>query len=198
MKNKNLKLTYDVYISQGSFTYSELDWRSKLDEFKLNNEGKKAKVSIEIIDGPGWHSFKWYRGYLMPDIAVSMGEKNVHYVHMILKRDFLYIDCNGLEEIPKKYCKKGIYPVSYNTLFELKSDHYPFSMIRGVVIVCDDNGDIVGYIPSTSDLLYEDMKDYILKCENRLFIDLSGHIQEKHSKVAAYHRRKAFEEQNKK
>jgi hypothetical protein len=191
MKNK---LSYDVYIKSGVFTYSEQDWKDKLDEFKLNHEGKKARVSLEIIDGPGWHSHKWYRGYLMPDIALSMGEGNVHYVHMMLKRDFLYTDCCGVEEIPKKYCKKGLYPVSDYNLLNLNSTDYPYSMIKGIIISYNEEGGVEGYIPSTSDLSYEDMKEYILKCENRLFIDLSGHIQEKHSKVGVYHRRKAFEE----
>lgn len=176
---KNFKLTGK--IQNGKIDYFENNM-SNYNQFKADNEGKNVDVTIEIMDRPEYYQHKYYRGGLLPAIAEASGEHNVHIQHILLKYDFLFRKEEIPSNIPKKYYTHGIYTIHEHRFNNVMLFKIPCKYIKGIMMVLKlyDSGleKLIGYIPSTADLTYDEMKQYIKQCENRLFIDLNGSLSE--------------------
>ena len=142
-------------IKDNKISY-ESGYQTKVNKFKFDNPNCKIIMSLEVNDDPLYHQHKFYRGELLPSIADAIGEKDLQYVHIfVLKKEFLYIDVDSFDQIPKKYRSKAF--VFYQELENKRVD-------------------VVGFVPSTSDLTKEEFDDFIKKCDDRLFVDLDGHV----------------------
>jgi hypothetical protein len=149
------KLTLSAMIIGGKIEYENKNWREKVEAFKKSNEGKLIHLQFDNADSPSFFLHKYYRGYLLPDLATAYGEADQEYVHRyFLKKDFLFIAIDKLDDIPSKHKDR---PTIY------------IKEIDGKVVV-------QGYAPSTGDITHQEMKEFILKCEHRLFVDMAGHI----------------------
>jgi len=164
MKKDNKELKLNCRIQDGKIEYYDFDFRKKIDDFKAGKDGKNINIIFQPADSVEYYQMKFYRGYLLPDVAHFMGEKDSNYVHnFVLKKDFLLvkIDLNDVKSIPARYRARCI-------------------------LLCEqrDIGDgelkdvIWAYIPSTADLTYDEMKVFIEKVEHRLFADLNGRLGE--------------------
>ena len=148
-------------IKDNKISY-ESGYQTKVNKFKFENPNCKIIMSLDVNDDPLYHQHKFYRGTLLPDIADAMGEKDLQYVHIfVLKKEFLYIDVDNFNGIPAKYRSKAF--VFYREIENFNN-------------VSDKRVEVVGFVPSTSDLTKEEFDEFIKKCENRLFVDLDGHI----------------------
>jgi len=133
-----------------------VEQREKLNTFCVHYNGKEIHISYEVIDRALYYQHKYYRGFLLLDVSEACGERDLEYVHeKILKRQFLYFDIYDISQIPK-YHRKDVQ-------IYLSSDNV-----------------VVGYVPSTGVLTFEEMKTYILKVENFLFMDLCQCINPEH------------------
>lgn len=153
MKNQELNLT--AVVVGGVIEYDDIGWRDKLNKFKEANEGKRIAMHFENDDSPAVGLHRYYRGYLLPDIAHALGERDKDYVHRYyLKKDFLFRPIDVLDEIKGKHRD------------------------RPTIYVKEIDGKIVvqGYAPSCGDITHKEMKDFVLACEHRLFVDLQGHL----------------------
>ena len=153
MKSDKFSLT--GLIVSGAIIYDDETWKSKLNKFKQANEGGRVTIDFINSDSPAHGLHRYFRGYLLPDIATAYGERDTEYVHRyILKKDFLFMPIESLDEIKGRHRDR---PTIY-------------------VKEINEKITVVGYAPSTGDISHEDMKEFVLKCEHRLFIDLAGHI----------------------
>lgn len=108
-----------------------------------------GEVTFEIIDKVAYFQHKYLHGYLLKDIAFALGETNTEYVkQFILKPKFLFRKVNDWKEIPSKYANK-------------------------CRIIVEDN-QVTGYIPSTTSLTFDEMKAFLIECENFLIFGLNG------------------------
>lgn len=149
--------------------------QEKINEFLCKNNNERIIVEYISKSDVAFHQHKYYWGTLIPKITECMGEHNLHYVNILLKRDFLYKEIKDIDEIPKRFLKIAPYPFERDMLFNLhKYNLVPFSMITGQLLLVHHNNFIVGYIPSNADLTYEEKELYNKKCEHRLIIDLGG------------------------
>jgi len=145
---KDLKIPFA--ITSGSLKYLrkyDLDFQ----KFKDANPDKMGEVTYSITENSvAYHQHKWYRGFLLPPIAKESFDGLEFKAHLELKRKFLFRSVNEWEEIPKKYRSK-CFPVLR-------------SVLDGSTGEFEENV-ICGYLPSTADLNYEEMKDFILNVE---------------------------------
>ena len=150
-------------IKDNKISY-ESGYQSKVNKFKFENPNCKIIMSFEVNDDPLYHQHKYYRGTLLPDIADAMGEKDLQYVHIfVLKKEFLYIDVDSFDQIPAKYRSKAF--VFYRELNKFNNKS----------VESETRVEVIGFVPSTSDLTKLEFDEFIKKCEDRLFIDLDGH-----------------------
>ena len=127
------------------------EWSQKYDKFCDLNDGKKYEMTVEIVDPVRYYIHKYYRGFLLPDIASAYTDKTELEVHeFILKKDFLLRRCMELEEIPVRH---------------YKTCKFVFDKER-----------LTGYIPSMSKITNNEAKEYVLKCEKRLEHEMGDHI----------------------
>ena len=158
MKNK---IEFDVQIVNDNFDYSD-EHKQKVNKFKSCHSGKRIQITMELIDGPRHHLFKYYFGTLLPSFAEAYGEVNLDYVDkFFLKKDFLFIRIdNDLKNIDRKHNKNNIFIVEDRVDMET-GELKPY---------------VVGYIPSKACLTNDEMKEFIKKVEHRLFVDMASHI----------------------
>ena len=147
MKKNELKLIFS--IENGTIKYHDRDFKIKIDEFKRRNDLKKGEVIFTILDGPEYFQHKYFHGYVLPSIADAQGEKDLSYLkEYVLKQEFLFVAVNDLREIPSRHRARA-------------------RIIQRETV--DDNGEItikvIGYVPSTTTLTYDEMKAFIIKCE---------------------------------
>ena len=158
MKNIS-KIELKAEVIDGRIQYRDIDYTKKIHKFKEQNEGEKINVTIEKYETPEYFQHKYYRGYLLPDVAKAYGERDTEYVHRFeLKKDFALIPVDSAEDIPQKYKSKCVV------------------YVQDVEIDGEIKTRVAGYSKSCADMTYDEMKEYILKVEHRLFVDLSGHI----------------------
>ena len=188
IKNNHIEYDYDITNS--------------IDRFKTENNGKCIVMSLQVQDGIEYFQHKYYRGYLLPSLAVCGGEahdeRNIDEtelakVHVWMKRDYLYVPETDINKIPRKYFKRGYTIIPKHNLDNLEPGLFPFNFITGVIIV-SNNDDVIGYIKSTADMNFSEMKEYILNCEKRLFVDMGGYILERLQKQANTYRKMAFDD----
>lgn len=155
-------LRLSAYIRNGSFFYSDTDFREKLDEFKFLNEGFGFDVIFESHSDPVHWQFKYLYGYVYFAIAQGMGipiiakegkdnriDAGIDEVDRICKERFLFLSVISESEVPRKWrgrCEK--FYVDY---------------------VNPETGEIIkkiyGVIPSKTRVGYEGLADYIKQCE---------------------------------
>lgn len=127
------------------------DWAS----FLKTAEGNNIVVSWEVIDEPRHFQHKYFHGYLRNDIAMAMGEDDIWKVkEIILKPKFLYREVSEYSEIPNRFRKKA----------------------RFITKFINDVECLVGYVPSLSNLTYDEMRSFILQCEHVLIEDIGSHF----------------------
>jgi len=188
-----MELRLNAKIQNNTVVYYDKNWKEVIADFKKKNEGANIEVHFENVNSPHHYQYKYYWGYLLPDVAFAIGERDIYKVHFYLKRDFLYKEISSVHEILQRYLRNGVFEVLYRSLFSgvLK---VPFSIIKGTLLVTS-NENIVGYVPSTSmaTFKYDEMKEFILKVEHRLFVDLQGCLgsENRDQKIAADLRVKA-------
>lgn len=147
MRKNELKLTFT--IDNGTIKYHSTDYKSQLDEFKKRNDFKKGEVIFSILDGPEYWQHKYFHGYVLPSIAEGQGEKDLSYIkEYVLKQEFLFVAVNDLKDIPARHRSRARI-IQRETV---DSD--------GAISV-----KIIGYVPSTTTLNFEEMKSFIVKCE---------------------------------
>jgi hypothetical protein len=148
-----MKVKSTFQIIGGRIAYSNKDFEKEFAQMKENHEGEHGEVIFEIIDQVRYFQHKYYRGFLLPDVAFFFCEDE-YYVHEVeLKQRFLFREVmnNDWENIPSKY--------------------------RGKCRIVMQDDIVIGYIPSTGALTYQEMKDYILQVENLLFNQQEGHLR---------------------
>lgn len=147
MKKNEIKFIFS--IENGVIKYHDHDFKIKLDEFKKRNDIKKGEVVFTILDGPEYFQHRYFHGYVLPSIADAQGEKDLSYLkEYVLKQEFLFVAVNDLREIPSRHRARA-------------------RIIQRETV--DDNGEItvkiIGYVPSTTTLTFDEMKAFIVKCE---------------------------------
>jgi hypothetical protein len=157
-------LTLEAIILDNKIEYHNQNFKEKIDRFKSVHEGKEIQISFEVIEKPEHFQFKYYYGSLLPDIAFTLGYRDIEYVDkFLLKNKFLRMQAvDG--QVPKQYQKKGI--ICYTKEVEhINKDTGEITMVE----------QIDSYVPSKSALTFTAMKEYIEKCEELLF-EAQGYI----------------------
>lgn len=174
------KLELNAWVGNHRFVFKNEDRAKKdMQKFFEHNEGRRVHIMYDAQSEVEHHQHRFYWGYLLPDITFAMGEKDEYYVHVLLKRDFLYrpVESGKIEDIPKKYFRNGIFMIGEDKLADLENHRgIPFSLIHGVIIVTGKDDSLRGYIPSNADLTYDEKEEYHRKCEDRLMLDLNNHL----------------------
>jgi hypothetical protein len=147
------KLLMTGYIKKGKLEYfTAYKNKNGYEKFLQLNDGKKIETTIKVVSGVKYYIHKYYRGYLLPDITAAMGETSQYYVHeMHLKKEFLFKKIKTLDEIPGKHRDKCKF-------------------------FFDSAGVLLGYTPSMSNITNEEAKEYITRCEERLYIELGSRL----------------------
>ncbi len=149
---KKLQLTGKCI--NGEVQYTNKDYPKKWDSFLKTAEGNDISVEWEVIDEPRHWQHKYFHGYLRYDIAKAMGEDDIWKVkEIIIKPMFLYNEVSEYSEIPNRFRKKA----------------------RFITKFIKDIECLVGYVPSLSNLTYDEMRSFILQCEHVLIEDLRSH-----------------------
>jgi hypothetical protein len=130
----------------------EKKWADEISKLTEKNLGKKVEITIEVRNRVEYYIYKYYWGYLIPDIANAYGDNRHYYIHeMMLKKRFLFRKENDFEMIPKKHRSKCKF-------------------------IFDKDENLLGYIPSMSTITNDEAKEYIKQCEQFLFIECEGHV----------------------
>ncbi|MBV6342413.1 hypothetical protein [Candidatus Magnetobacterium casense] len=193
------KLVVHGMVLANKIQYETPGWREKLEEFKAHNEGKNIEITFEMVDSPLHYLFKYYWGYLLPDLAFAMGERNKFKTHLFCKMMHNLINVSTVDEIPKKYFKRGWVKLNMEEVQDPTSIEHLLATIRGVIIIFENN-ELVAYIPSCADLTHQEMKDYTVKVEHYLFVDCKGRLGEegRDGRQAKAMRDKGMDEEKKK
>lgn len=123
--------------------------------------GQMVHVTVVPTDSAAYYQHKYYRGYLLPSIAETIGE-TTDKVHLYLKTKYLMQTIANVDEIPKKHLHRGIYVADIVSLINMEIGLSKY--VTGCIIVTENNT-ICGYVPSLATVTYKEMKDYILQCE---------------------------------
>ena len=163
MEQKNKRSRIKKAISEfriigGRVVYSNDEFEHDFKTMKDDNEGEYGEAHYEIINSVQHFQHKYLYGYLLPDITHAMGETDSEYVkQFILKPKFL------LWQIPDGDFRK-----------------IPSKHMSGCRICTNINPDgeevVIGYIPSTSKLNFDEMAKFIQDCENFLLLDCNGSV----------------------
>lgn len=134
--------TCNVYFKiteSGKFEYSG-EYQKALEIFKRSNPGREGILTYTIKSGNvEYWQHKYYRGYLLPQIADFSFDGELDKAHEYLKEQFLFIKCDQ-SEIKHNKINKYFYQVDGKQIF-------------------------IGYTPSTSELKVEEMNDFIRRVE---------------------------------
>lgn len=175
------KIEFTGTIENGIVNYNTENWKEKFEKFKKQNELKNIAMTVEVVDTPMHFLHKYYRGYLLPALADAMGEVSQAHLHLALKKEFLSIPLdNDTKNIKSKHASRcNIY-------------------IREIV---DEHGEVKAFVdcytPSTGDITHKEMKDFIVKCENRLFVDLGSSLNVHGQETASEYRKSGMNEPEK-
>ena len=114
------------------------------------NEGQDCAITVKLGgDSVAFWQHKYYRGYLLPHVASESYDSDDMYAHFMLKKRFLLEQVDGIHEVPKKY-------------------------IDRCILISDEGGYVLAYIPSTGDLTYSEMNNYIVKVEGLMLDYMTG------------------------
>lgn len=151
----NSRLNVLGRIEGGELLFKTADY-SRIKGFTGEHDGKDVEVSYVVPDGVRYWQHKYYRGFVLPDIAEGMGEADAEYLHeFVLKREFLTIPVADYREIPPRHHK-------------------------GVRIIMAGE-QVVAYVPSMAALNFDEARAFILGCEKIRdgLIDWSHHESNK-------------------
>jgi major membrane immunogen (membrane-anchored lipoprotein) len=173
------KLTLDAWIEDNKIKYLDADYRNRIEKFKASHPDKRISMTLENADNPAHYLYKYYWGYLLPDLCFAMGEKNKRRIHIIMKRNFLMVNVCGLDEIPKKYFRQGVFRANYKDIMALEQGSLDIYVnhIAGIIVI-ENEGELFGYIPSNADISHDEMQSYVASVEHHLFVDLMGRLGE--------------------
>ncbi len=166
------KIEMTGIIDNGKIIYTSPGWKDKFERLKKANEMMNVIVTVEVVDTPAHFLHKYFHGYLLPAIALYQGEVSEAKLKLELKKEFLYIPINGdLKGIQYKHSKRcNIY-------------------VKEIIQDGEVKAYVEGYTPSTGDITHKEMKEFIVKCENRLFVDLGGALKVEGQDQAAEYRK---------
>jgi len=136
-------------IENGTLRYSDKEAKEKFVAFMEKHNLKKFEVVFTIVDTPEYFQHKYFHGYILPVIAEGQGEKDLVYLkEYVLKQEYLFTPVNDLREIPSRHRSRARI---------IQREHV------------DEHGEvtvnIIGYVPSTTTLTFDEMKAFILWCE---------------------------------
>lgn len=131
---------------------------------KLN--GQMVEIIVMPYDSPGYWQHKYYRGYLLPAIALALGETDSSRVHLYLKAKYLLETVKTLDEIPKNQLRRGIYACELDKIINLQIELATY--VTGAILVSDRGGNLCGYIPSLALITPERMNNFLYACEKNL------------------------------
>ncbi len=175
------KITLSCFISdekgQLKIDYLDNNFKQQIDKFKDENKLEIITITFENANSPEHFLYKFYWGYLLPDLAFAMGEKNIHKVHVMAKKRFLLINVDSYEEIPKKYFSKGVYVIDFIDMENLDNIESHIKYIKGLILIKKD-GALFAYIPSNATITHKEMKEYTENVEFWLYNDLDGRLGE--------------------
>lgn len=134
----------------GKISYTDDKANERFQEFKRMNDGAFITVIYEAQDAVQYFQHKYFHGYVLPQIAEAMGDKDLpHVKEFVLKEQGLMYRVDSLRDIPRKHAVRC----------RIISREY-----------VDEDGEIksrvVGYVPSTSVVGYKRMKEFIEWCES--------------------------------
>ena len=143
-----MKVKSSFQIIDQKIIYMNKNFMAEIETLKAN-DGQYGECVFEIIDRVQHFQHKYYRGPLIDEICGKVGERDTEYIHFEMKKKFLYREVESAKDIKSRY--------------------------RGRCIVfMNDNAEVKAYIPSTGDLTFEEMRDYILKVEEFLIHEING------------------------
>ena len=147
MSSKSNKINVRFKIdSTGQLNFSN-NAHKKLLKFRRENCFEDGEMTLEIASGPHYCQHKYYRGHVLKYIVIGMGELEEFqdYVHNLLKREFLYFEVDSEKDIPERHR----------------------SRCKVFVKEIDGVEKVVAYVPSTATLSFDEMQEFIVKCEHR-------------------------------
>lgn len=172
-----MKVEGEIRFHNGRISYMD-NFEKRLKALCENeaNNGKLGIIRVEIVDKIiQYHRHKYYRGYLIPAIAIEAFDGNERKAHMEMKRQFMYYHVTSLDQIPEKHIERCI----------IEFDN-----------VMDANGEIIrvpsGYMPSMANITDKEARAYLEKVEALAIQDLQVSWDEEEEKQALYHRNKAL------
>lgn len=157
-----MKITGRIRIQDGSIIYQD-DFIDRVKKLKSNVEieGAEGEISIDMNEkSTRWHQHKYYRGYVLPPIAVNAFDGRIRHAHFEMKKQFLYYPITCIEEIPEKHFSRCI--IDSKTITK-----------DGAII-----SSISGYIPSMAIISTQEAAEFIQKCEMFLIDFLQGSIDQ--------------------
>jgi hypothetical protein len=110
-------------------------------------------------DPVSWAQHKYYRRYVLKDIADKAFDGDGRTAHLEMKKMFLFTDVNSVREIPHKYLGRCV--IMSETFMDEEGEY------RSI---------IKGYMPSTADLSKFDMWQFTKKAEDHLFNFIQGSV----------------------
>lgn len=138
MNSSSITLMAEIGFD-GELRYSGLSL-NRMKAFFGKFVGNDVEITMVVPDGVRYWQHKYYRGFVLPDIALGMGENDIEYLHeFVLKQQFLFFTVKDYKDIPARHHK-------------------------GIRIIMD-NDQVIGYVPSMSAINYDEGKAFILKCE---------------------------------
>ncbi|UCF13221.1 MAG: hypothetical protein JSW06_02910 [Thermoplasmatales archaeon] len=202
------KITVEsVYIEKdGVKTIDIIDQKDvkRLDEWSSGYQsGQRIQVTYEAIDKAVHFQYKYYYGYLLPDVMDAQGEPSQIECNLIIKTELLRKDLmSGMENYKRKYFNipvivflngkaYGYLPKGINLLEktpldalqacftgEITLDYFTGTTILYIIRESNDNAGASymyhSFIPSLSTLSYKEMKEHILNTENFLIHYIPG------------------------
>lgn len=161
-----MKLTGNIRIKNGEIKYLD-SFKERLAEFKKQNEGKGGEIIVSIFEKDiEYHRHKYYRGFILPEIADAAFDGDQFEAHIAMKRKFMYTAVSRLADIPSKHRGRCI-------------------IDQEKIINAEGKEEIktVGYMPSMGDISDKEAREYILKVEAFCFSDLQIGIPENRKDV---------------
>lgn len=145
--SKKHRMTFDGFIEVGKLIYSDKEWQDKWSDFKVENENRWVRVTYESLSSPEYWQHKYLNGFVIPQIASAQGEADEEYVVESLKEKFLKKTYESLRDIPARQRSRCRIMIIEKVAIdgELRAEKY--------------------YIPSRATLPFEEMKNFILRCE---------------------------------
>lgn len=174
-----MKFAGRIKIKDGHIKYID-DFPGMVNQIKNDKkyQNREGEIMIEFKEQDvEYYQHKYYRGFLLPDIADTAFDGKKRRAHIEMKRMFLYFDVNNEDDIPAKHFGRCIL------------DYERYKLADGKIV-----HNLRGYMPSMGDITKKEAKEFILKVENFAFTDLQ--IGYEKGSEAAVTRQKGLEQED--